>query len=135
MSKENFFKKYKATERRVQVELPADSGLPPLYAKALKHGEFSDLFEVVKVKGKPTQVLNYSRAIVASIVIAGPKSEPYFTEDDLPQLEELVADGASPFVRAINEVNGIAPKAEAGDGNCGTPSPNDSGSAPPKSTN
>lgn len=133
MSKENFFKKYRATERRVQVELPADSGLPLLYAKALKHGEFSDLFEVVKVKGKPTQVLNYSRAIIASIV--GVNSEPYFTEDDLPQLEELVADGASPFVKAINDVNGIAPKAETGDGNCGTPSPNDSGSAPPKSTN
>lgn len=111
MAKSEYFKKHRAGDRLVKVDLPAESGLPELYARAVMHHEFADLCDVETVNGKKDIVVNYTRAMMTCIVTFD--GLPFFGPEDEKGLRELGVTGASPFTKAINEANGLSdPKAE-----------------------
>lgn len=110
MDKSEFLKSTRASLKLEKV-VGLPDGMPDLYARCLPHGQFSDMFEIVTINGKKDTVLNYSKAMLSTIV--DQNGSPYFTKDDLPALEDMGTNSAAPFVMAINKINGLnLPKAE-----------------------
>lgn len=116
MTKAEYFAKHKAGKR-----MPVDpiEGLPPLFAKKMTAGEFSDCLDPKKLNGKDDFVLNYAKAALISVVTDD--GTPFFEEKDVPDLENMDLDGMGPLSKAINAANGLNAEKKADSAVAGTP--------------